>query len=63
MNNKILLDNSGEIKKSQQENELSKPTVKANLFNSNTDRNVDTSKFPSWDILPPGQFINPRVKK
>lgn len=22
-----------------------------------------TDKFPKWDILPPHQFINPRIKK
>jgi hypothetical protein len=23
----------------------------------------ESDKFPKWDILPPHQFINPRVKK
>lgn len=27
-----------------------------------SDRQVN-DKFPKWDILPPHQFINPRVKK
>jgi hypothetical protein len=22
-----------------------------------------SDKFPKWDILPPNQFINPRIKK
>ncbi|WP_131539786.1 hypothetical protein [Pedobacter nototheniae] len=34
-----------------------------NLFQGKTDAEIDEAKFPNWDIMPPSQFINPRIKK
>ncbi|MFA8434082.1 MAG: hypothetical protein ACEPOZ_06155 [Marinifilaceae bacterium] len=33
-----------------------------NLFEGITDPEIDGAKFPDWDIVPPNQFINPRIK-
>jgi hypothetical protein len=64
MNNKIILGNSVEANASNgQESENVKPNPKPNLFIGRLENEVDKSKFPEWDILPPGLFINPRIKK
>jgi len=34
-----------------------------NYFIERTEAEQDNSKYPEWDILPPNQFLNPRVKK
>lgn len=34
-----------------------------NIFAGRSESNISYSKFPEWDILPPDQFINPRIKK
>ncbi len=33
-----------------------------NLFHGRTEAKKDNAKFSDWDILPPQQFINPRIK-
>lgn len=33
-----------------------------NLFLGRIDGEPGNSSFPDWDILPPNQFINPRIK-
>lgn len=33
-----------------------------NLFNGRTEAEKGNAKFPDWDIIPPNQFINPRIK-
>ncbi len=61
MDNKIIPDNNseqsgnGNIKKENQ--------VKPNLFQGRTESEKGSAKFPDWDIVPPNQFINPRVKQ
>jgi hypothetical protein len=37
-------------------------TVKPNLFQGRTELDNGNAKFPDWDIVPPNQFINPRIK-
>lgn len=37
-------------------------TRRPNLFQGNTDTETGAAKFPEWDIVPPNQFINPRIK-
>jgi len=34
-----------------------------NLFQGRTESEKGNAKFPDWDIVPPNQFINPRVKQ
>jgi len=36
--------------------------VRPNLFQGNTEAKIGAAKFPEWDIVPPSQFINPRIK-
>lgn len=38
-------------------------TVKPNIFQGRTEGGKGNAQFPDWDIVPPNQFINPRVKK
>jgi hypothetical protein len=35
---------------------------KLNLFQGRTEAEKGNAKFPDWDIVPPSQFINPRIK-
>lgn len=39
-----------------------KQSQKPNLFLGKTEAEQGNAKFPDWDILPPHQFINPRIK-
>ncbi|WP_295230480.1 hypothetical protein [uncultured Chryseobacterium sp.] len=39
-----------------------KQPQKPNLFLGKTKTQQGNAKFPDWDILPPYQFINPRIK-
>jgi hypothetical protein len=45
----------------------SNPTVPKNeiknLFQGRTELEKGNAKFPDWDIVPPNQFINPRIKQ
>ena len=36
--------------------------AKLNLFQGRTEAEQGNAKFPDWDIVPPNQFINPRIK-
>lgn len=51
----------------QSENKIHVPqkelTVKPNLFQGRTEADNGNAKFPDWDIVPPSQFINPRLKQ
>lgn len=42
--------------------EIKKENIKPNLFQGRTEAELSNSKFPKWDIIPPTQFINPRIK-
>lgn len=37
--------------------------AKPNLFQGRTEAAKGNAAFPDWDIVPPNQFINPRIKK
>lgn len=43
---------------SQKENQF-----KSNIFQARTEAELENAKFPEWDIVPPNQFINPRIKQ
>lgn len=34
-----------------------------NIFNQRLGFESGNAKFPDWDIIPPSQFINPRIKQ
>jgi hypothetical protein len=53
---KILLeDNNQEPKKDN--------TPLPNIFQGRPEVEQSSSKYPDWDIVPPDQFINPRIKQ
>ncbi|MGJ1242988.1 hypothetical protein [Sphingobacterium siyangense] len=63
MENRIILDNTQvQPEATDQVNDKHQP-VKPNLFQGRTDAELENAKFPNWDIVPPNQFINPRIKK
>lgn len=41
----------------------SKKNMPVGLREMNLSDNQQNEKFPKWDIVPPNQFINPRIKK
>ena len=59
---KILLgDNSEQTENTNNEPKKEK-VVNLNLFQGRTEAETGNAKFPDWDIIPPNQFINPRIK-
>ncbi|MGN6297660.1 MAG: hypothetical protein ACTHM7_12820 [Ginsengibacter sp.] len=62
MDNKIILDNNSEQSDNGNNNLKIENQVKPNLFQGRTESEKGNAKFPDWDIVPPNQFINPRVK-
>ncbi|BAV05436.1 hypothetical protein SAMN05421788_105110 [Filimonas lacunae] len=53
-NNEQQRDNSNTPDKNKQ--------AKPNLFQGRTETETQAASFPNWDIVPPNQFINPRIK-
>lgn len=53
-----------DIKNNSETNKNSKQqqTPRPNLFQGRTEGEKQNAKFSDWDILPPHQFINPRIK-
>lgn len=58
----ILGDNSEQTENTNHETKRDL-TAKPNLFQGRTEAEVGNAKFPDWDIAPPNQFINPRIKQ
>jgi len=54
-----------DIKNNTEENKTQKAQQKPrpNLFQGSTEGKKENSKFSEWDIVPPNQFINPRIKR
>jgi len=61
--NKILLGNNSEQPENTNQEIKKENRLKPNLFQGRTESETDKAKFPDWDIIPPNQFINPRIKK
>ena len=59
---KIILGNNSEQSENANHQPKKENTVKPNLFQGRTEPEIGNSKFPDWDIVPPNQFINPRIK-
>jgi len=57
----ILLDNQSERPNNTGSEVKKENVIRPNLFQGNTDSEIGAAKFPEWDIVPPTQFINPRV--
>lgn len=60
--NKIILDERSTPSENSNREVKKENTVKPNLFQGRTEAEVGKAKFPDWDIVPPNQFINPRIK-
>ena len=63
---KIWLLNTGLKQKTEdvvlkEENKIERKPA-PNLFQGRTEAEKGNTKFPDWDIVPPNQFINPRIK-
>lgn len=54
-----------DIKNNSEENKEQKPQQqpRPNLFQGRTEGEKGNAKFSEWDIVPPNQLINPRIKK
>ena len=54
-----------DIKNNSEENKNQKPQPqpRPNLFQGRTEGEKGNSKFSEWDIVPPNQFINPRIRR
>ncbi|WP_294960336.1 hypothetical protein [uncultured Flavobacterium sp.] len=59
---KIILDNHSEKTEDNSQEVKKEISIKPNLFQGRTEADLESAKFPEWDILPPNQFINPRIK-
>ncbi|WP_345991278.1 hypothetical protein AAEU33_05475 [Chryseobacterium sp. Chry.R1] len=53
-----------DIKNNSEENKsvIRQQPPKRNLFQGKTEAEKEKAKFSNWDILPPHQLINPRIK-
>lgn len=51
-------NNSEESKK-----QIRNPQERPNLFQGRTEGEKGNAKFPEWNIVPPNQIINPRIKR
>lgn len=63
MENKILFNNDSKQPENVDNISKKENQVKPNLFQGRTEAETKNAKFPDWDIVPPNQFINPRVKQ
>ena len=57
-------NDTGEIDLTKElKSDLKEIKTNLNLFQGRTEAEKGSAKFPDWDIVPPNQFINPRIKK
>jgi len=59
---KIILGNHSEESENTTQEIKKESNIKPNLFQGRTEAELSNAKFPDWDINPPNQFINPRIK-
>jgi len=58
----ILLADQSEPPENNKQEIKKENNVKINMFQGRTEAEQGHAKFPNWDIMPPNQFINPRIK-
>lgn len=61
-NSKILFENNSAIVENNYNDTNKKKSATPNLFQGREEAEEGNANFPDWDIVPPDQFINPRVK-
>lgn len=59
---KIILGSHSEESEDNSQEITKENIIKPNLFQGRTESELGNAKFPDWDIVPPNQFINPRIK-
>jgi len=59
---KIILGDHSEESENTTKEVKKENIVRPNLFQGRTESESGNAKFPDWDIIPPNQFINPRIK-
>jgi len=54
-----------DIKNNSEENknQVNSQPARPNLFQGRTEGEKENAKFPEWNIVPPHQIINPRIKR
>ena len=60
---KIILGANSQQSENTNQEPKKEISLKPNLFQGRTEAEKGNAKFPDWDIIPPNQFINPRIKK
>ncbi|KYP13368.1 hypothetical protein [Flavihumibacter sp. CACIAM 22H1] len=61
---KKMLFGEGTVQSGSADGNTKKETRFAvNIFQGRVEAAANNASFPDWDILPPTQFINPRMKK
>lgn len=56
----LLQDQNDQQDTEKQEDKKEQHCV--NIFQGRPEIMSETASYPDWDILPPNQFINPRIK-
>lgn len=59
---KIIFNENGNDANNKPENKTEVKPV-PNIFQGRTESEKLNAKYPDWDIVPPSQFINPRIKQ
>lgn len=60
--NKIFNNDDDRQENHEQEKQRGK-AEKPNIYKGRTDSAESNAKYPAWDIVPPNQIINPRIKQ
>jgi hypothetical protein len=60
---KIMIDHQAEAQEPAGQDAKKEFHAKPNLFQGRTEAAAGNARFPDWDVVPPNQFINPRIKK
>lgn len=63
MEQKILFGNGSVQPGNSADNGKKETPVASNIFQGRVDGEGKNASFPNWDIVPPNQFINPRIRK
>ena len=58
-----MANDNSYLNEEKNENEKSTGESTSEAKQTSTTESQTEDRFPKWDILPPNQFINPRLKK
>lgn len=60
---KIILGDSEQTPEHNNHKPKKEIAPKPNIFLGRPETGKGNTQFPDWDIVPPNQFINPRIRK